>query len=95
MTRLLLTILTPMLAVACGKHGACPPTSPPLPPGLVETRGPCLTQPPPLPSPELIRLADKDSLTPEEEVWLWTWVEVVQSRMTRDWKLCGPQKEQP
>lgn len=95
LTRPTLTILTLVLACACARPGVCPPRPPALPPTVVTTPGPCLTQPPPLPSPELIRLADKDSLTPEEEVWLWTWVEVVQTRMTRDWRLCGPKKENP
>ena len=93
--KLALTSLTFSLVLACGRSGECPPKPPQLPPRIVTTPGPCLTRKPPILNPELIKLTEKDSLTPEEEVLLWTWTEVLWDRVQLDWKVCGPKEATP
>lgn len=84
-----LTILTLVLAGGCSRGGG-PPTLPaPRPAPVVTERGPCLTRPPsPMPV-ELQALADEGDLTPEQEAWLWTYLEVVEGYARRAWLVCG------
>jgi hypothetical protein len=84
----LLTILTLALAGACSRGGA--KLTPPRPPSpVVVTPGRCLTQPPPGPPASLVAMADDGDLSPEQEEWLWTYLEVLEGYARRAWKVCG------
>jgi len=89
LTVLRLPILTLVLVVACSRGGGRPSTPQPPRPVLVETPGLCLTQQPPMPTPELLAIADEGTPTPDQEALLWTYLEAVESYAWRAWKLCG------
>lgn len=84
LTKLHLTIPMLALVAACCPGGATPPVRP-----VVTERGPCLTRPRSTPPVELMRIADVGDLTAEQEAWLWTYVEVLESYADRAWRLCG------
>lgn len=87
LTRTLFLLLTPVLALACSRGGASPSVRP-LP--VVTQRVPCLTQPPPTVTPEMLTRLESGGFSVEEEnAWLWTYVDVLERRVARDWKLCG------
>ena len=85
-TGLRFLILIPVLAVACSRGGGKSTQRPQ--PTVVE-RGRCLTQPPPPMPATLTAMTDDESLSPEQEVWLWTYVEVLEGWSRRAWKVCG------
>jgi hypothetical protein len=89
LTKLLSIVLTLALAAACSSGGAPPTPQPPRPQPVVTERGPCLTRPMPMPPAELIALADVGDLTPEQEAWLWTYIEVLEGYADRAWRVCG------
>lgn len=80
------------LALACGcwRAGTAPAPKPPGQRPLATTRGPCLSQPPPTVPRAVLDRIDAGTLTPDEErEWLWSYVEVLERRIRRDWALCG------
>lgn len=89
LTRPSFLILTLALAVACSNGGGKPTPQPPRPQPVVTERGPCLTRPRSLPPAELMALAEVGDLGPEQEAWLWTYIEVLESYADRAWRLCG------
>lgn len=85
-----LITLTLALAAGCWRGGASPAPAASLPPAVVVTRGPCLTAPPPSPPPSLASIPDAGDMTPEQLDALWTYVDALERRVARDWRLCGP-----
>ena len=85
-----LTILILALAAGCWRGGVSPAPPAPLPPAVVVTRGPCLTAPPPRPPPSLATIPDAGDMTPEQLDALWAYLDALERRVARDWRLCGP-----
>lgn len=83
-------IPTLVLVAACSRGGASPGPVAPLQPALAVTRGPCLTAPPPVPPPSLASIPDAGDLTAEQLDALWTYLDALERRVARDWRLCGP-----
>ena len=84
-----LTILILALAAGCWRGGVSPAPPAPLPPAVVVTRGPCLTAPPPRPPPSLATIPDAGAMTPEQIDALWAYLDALERRVARDWRLCG------
>lgn len=81
-----------LLACACSHTGAMQPSLPPpipQPPTIVTERGPCLFQAPPSPSPELLALPASGPLDEVQVAVLFTWIDVLEARVRRDWTICG------
>lgn len=88
-------ILTLALAAASCGGGATRATLPPLPPSVVVERGPCLTAPPPAPPPSLAAIPEAGPIGAELADALLAYVEVLERRVLRDWRLCGPRAVRP